>query len=577
MPNEAVAHRRHGVGRAVELDQRVGLPAVDEQRQLADRPTHRHARRSAVGDDRGVAVGRARARCRRATCGSSASRRASGRRGDRRRARRRARGPTTAVGPAGRPRGGRRTRPCSRAGRRHRSATVRGAAVRTGCVRRAPTMATGRSAAGPSRCSWRAASPAPPAPRRDAARARRGGRQGRRSASPRTASARPVRARRRGRTACAARRTQASSREPRYRRSTSMSGAMSAWSASADRLRSLRGFTSLPPGVLIAFMRGRTLWGEPRGDVMRTVVSVVVASLIATSAVALSSVTDVGAVSPDVVISQVYGGGGNAGATLHQRLHRALQPRHRAGAARRLVGAVRQPRRERPGRRPRSPASCRRVRTTSSKRRQGAGGTTPLPTPDATGTIAMSGTSGKVALVTSTAALSCGSDCDTAAGVRDFVGYGTGANDFETAPTPTLSNTTAAIRAAVEPPTPTTTARTSPSGLRRRATAAHRAFRRHRRSRRCGSARSTTTTTGPTRARRSRSPVPPASTSPAGASCSTTSPVARSYDTIPLGGVLPDEGAGLGAAAFPDPPRASRTARTTASRSSNPSGPSSSS
>ena len=63
----------------------------------------------------------------------------------------------------------------------------------------------------------------------------------------------------------------------------------------------------------------------------------------------------------------------------------------------------------------------------------GAGGTTPLPTPDATGSIAMSATAGKVALVTASTALTCGGDCDTAAGVRDFVGYGT-ANDFETAP-----------------------------------------------------------------------------------------------------------------------------------------------
>ena len=44
--------------------------------------------------------------------------------------------------------------------------------------------------------------------------------------------------------------------------------------------------------------------------------------------------------STDVVISQVYGGGGNAGATLTQRLHRAVQPRHDAGQPRRLVGAV---------------------------------------------------------------------------------------------------------------------------------------------------------------------------------------------------------------------------------------------
>ncbi len=77
----------------------------------------------------------------------------------------------------------------------------------------------------------------------------------------------------------------------------------------------------------------------------------------------------------------------------------------------------------------------------------GAGGTTPLPTPDATGSIAMSATAGKVALVTASTALTCGADCDTAAGVQDFVGYGS-ANDFETAAAPGLSNTTAALRGA---------------------------------------------------------------------------------------------------------------------------------
>ena len=35
----------------------------------------------------------------------------------------------------------------------------------------------------------------------------------------------------------------------------------------------------------------------------------------------------------------------------------------------------------------------------------GKGGTTPLPTPDATGSVAMSATNGKVALVTSSGAL----------------------------------------------------------------------------------------------------------------------------------------------------------------------------
>jgi hypothetical protein len=57
----------------------------------------------------------------------------------------------------------------------------------------------------------------------------------------------------------------------------------------------------------------------------------------------------------------------------------------------------------------------------------------------------MSATSGKVALVTTATALTCSGDCDAAAGVRDFVGYGT-ANDFEAAPAPGLSNTTADLR-----------------------------------------------------------------------------------------------------------------------------------
>jgi uncharacterized protein len=74
---------------------------------------------------------------------------------------------------------------------------------------------------------------------------------------------------------------------------------------------------------------------------------------------------------------------------------------------------------------------------------QGAGGTAPLPTPDAIGSIFMSATNGKVALVDNTTALSgtCPKD------VVDFVGFGSNANCFEgSGPTATLSNTTAAIR-----------------------------------------------------------------------------------------------------------------------------------
>ncbi len=79
----------------------------------------------------------------------------------------------------------------------------------------------------------------------------------------------------------------------------------------------------------------------------------------------------------------------------------------------------------------------------------GTNGVNPLPTPDATGTLAMSATAGKVALVSSTTALS-GSQCPTAsATVVDLVGYGATANCSEGgAPTPAPSTTTALFRAS---------------------------------------------------------------------------------------------------------------------------------
>ena len=77
----------------------------------------------------------------------------------------------------------------------------------------------------------------------------------------------------------------------------------------------------------------------------------------------------------------------------------------------------------------------------------GAGGTTNLPPPDAVGSISMSATAGKVALVNSTTALT-GSGCPIGSSVVDFVGFGTTANCSETSPAPAPSNTTADLRAA---------------------------------------------------------------------------------------------------------------------------------
>lgn len=77
---------------------------------------------------------------------------------------------------------------------------------------------------------------------------------------------------------------------------------------------------------------------------------------------------------------------------------------------------------------------------------QESGGTLggPLPLPDATGTIAMSASNGKVALVQGTTALT--GACPSGDAVLDLVGYGS-ASCFEgTAATPVLSVTTAAVR-----------------------------------------------------------------------------------------------------------------------------------
>jgi predicted extracellular nuclease len=154
--------------------------------------------------------------------------------------------------------------------------------------------------------------------------------------------------------------------------------------------------------------------------------------------------TPAAAVSTDVVISELYGGGGNSGATLtHDYIELynrgetavdistwSVQYAAAAGVTwqrTNLTGTIQ------PG------------RWYLVQEAQGAGGTTPLPTPDAIGAIPMSATAGKVALVTNQTTLACGADCDTATGVRDFVGYGT-ANDFETAAAPGLSNTTSASR-----------------------------------------------------------------------------------------------------------------------------------
>jgi predicted extracellular nuclease len=149
------------------------------------------------------------------------------------------------------------------------------------------------------------------------------------------------------------------------------------------------------------------------------------------------------AVSPDIVISQVYGGGGNSGATLTNDF---IELFNRGTAAVDVSGWSVQY----------ASSSGTSWQTTALsgtiqpgqyylvQEAKGSGGTTPLPTPDATGSIAMSAASGKVAVLSTTTALS--TSCPLTSTV-DFVGFGS-ANCFEgSAASPGLSNTTADFRA----------------------------------------------------------------------------------------------------------------------------------
>jgi uncharacterized repeat protein (TIGR01451 family) len=146
-------------------------------------------------------------------------------------------------------------------------------------------------------------------------------------------------------------------------------------------------------------------------------------------------------VSADVVISQVYGGGGNSGATL---THDYVELFNSGPTAVTLAGWSIQYATSGGSTWQATPltGSIAAGRYYLVQLAAGAGGTTPLPAPDATGTTGLSATAGKIALRSTTAALT--EACPS--GLIDFVGYG-GANCFEgSGPASAPSNTTAAVR-----------------------------------------------------------------------------------------------------------------------------------
>jgi predicted extracellular nuclease len=147
--------------------------------------------------------------------------------------------------------------------------------------------------------------------------------------------------------------------------------------------------------------------------------------------------------SSGLVISQLYGGGGNAGSTFKndfiELFNRGTTTVSVAGWSVQYAAAT---------------GTSWQVTNLSGsiapgqyylvQEAAGAGGTTNLPPPDATGSIAMSATAAKVALVNTTTTLT--GTCPTGASIIDLVGYGT-ANCFEGAAVAALTNTTAALRA----------------------------------------------------------------------------------------------------------------------------------
>ncbi|MGH3630195.1 MAG: lamin tail domain-containing protein, partial [Sciscionella sp.] len=163
--------------------------------------------------------------------------------------------------------------------------------------------------------------------------------------------------------------------------------------------------------------------------------------------------TATAAPSTDLVISQVYGGGGNSGAPLRNDY---IELHDVGGASADLGGWSVQYLPAQP-----SAHGAWQVTPLSGTLSSGAHylvaeaagshNATALPTPDATGTIPMSSSAGTVALVHSRTPLSClsAADCAAQATIHDLLGYSE-ATVREGSPAPALSNTTAERRTGAD-------------------------------------------------------------------------------------------------------------------------------
>jgi uncharacterized protein len=171
---------------------------------------------------------------------------------------------------------------------------------------------------------------------------------------------------------------------------------------------------------------------------------------------ALALAGPAGATSPTIVISQVYGGGGNLNAPYTndyvELFNRGTAPASLSGWSVQYASATGT------GNFASNPIALLSGVLASGQHylvQQASGGANgaPLPLPDASSTVNMSATAGKVIVANTTTGLACNggsTPCTPAqlAQIVDLVGYG-GANFFEgSGAAPTLSNTTAGLRLA---------------------------------------------------------------------------------------------------------------------------------
>ncbi|HAD06211.1 MAG TPA: endonuclease/exonuclease/phosphatase [Anaerolineaceae bacterium] len=171
----------------------------------------------------------------------------------------------------------------------------------------------------------------------------------------------------------------------------------------------------------------------------KTAYSLVILALIAGN---FSVFRPVVAVSDTVVISQIYGGGGNSGALYKndfiELFNRGSSPVSLDGWSVQYASATGSSWQLTPLSGVLQPGQYYLIRQGG-----GSGGTQDLPDPDAIGSINLNATSGKVALVNTSTALSGTCPQDTT--IIDLIGYGS-ANCYEGEPAPYLNNTSAAKR-----------------------------------------------------------------------------------------------------------------------------------